>query len=231
MGELDGWNDDRLAATLALAERIAGDLAALVAGLRGDPPPNPAPDDGIREGQWRLLDEMPYRVGRETRPGTREAWFHGLKSARHAWLDAVIVKDPIIPAPPDATAVWAKPRKGQRLWDAGNGTWLTAMDHFENWDGMGVIAEETGYPREAGPWRWCEPVAEKPAPQPKFPVPTWAKHRVDPWPCLLVSKGNGTVRVFYTSGQESKYLPDAESEWTACEDPLAALTAALAKER
>ena len=36
MGKLDDWTDGRLAATLALAERIAGDLAVLVAGLRPD---------------------------------------------------------------------------------------------------------------------------------------------------------------------------------------------------
>ena len=38
MGELDNWNDDRMAATRALADRIADDVAVLVAGLRGEPP-------------------------------------------------------------------------------------------------------------------------------------------------------------------------------------------------
>ena len=193
MAELDKWNDDRLAATRALAERIAGDLAVLVAGLRPEPP-KPAAYDGIREGQWRLLDETPYRVGRETRPGTREALFHGLKNAYHAWLDAVIIRDPIIPAPPSATAVWAIPRARQKTWDAGYKMWVTAKCDYESHAGFEINAPLAGYPREAGPWRWCEPVAETPAPRPDDKVGRWFVRVTDQTDTIQLTKKDSLGR-------------------------------------
>ena len=357
MGDLDNWTDDRLAATLALAERIAGDLAVLVAALRPEPPP-PVPDDGIRAGQWRIWcgspsGPVPYRVDY---PRSDDAWHVTMPVGVPCFnlVGSGIARDPIIPAPPDKSAVWAKPKAGQRLWDAAIKSWQTAQGDYADFDGMGAYAEATGYPREAGPWRWCEPLAETPAPtddkvgrwfvratdptdavqclrptggrlengeseyettpclagrtvrfllpeywlpilpkpdvavlatrgkrltgevrvpvgdeqyvvvnvvdgrdtvgtnawppdmdtcggrrwivedipqpQPKFQVPTWAKHTGDSWPWMVVSKGDGTVRTFCPNGRATNYESSAEADWTACEDPRTALTAALAKE-
>ena len=106
MGDLDKWNDDRLVATLALAERIAGDMAALVAGLRGD----------------------------------------------------------------------------------------------------------------------------EPKPQPKFPVPTWAEMGKHKTRRILISIGDSRVDVYHDDTQKSSYSGSREEDWTACDDPRVALTAALAKE-
>jgi len=221
MAELDNWTDDRLAATRALAERIQADLAVLVAGLRPEPT-KPAANDGTPLGQWRLTSsgEQPYLVEHGLSVHTWNATLRGREHEIHVWPTSRVAADPIIPAPPDKSAVWAKPRKGQRLWDAYSGEWIFARRDFEDGIDTSLPAEVDGYPREAGPWRWCEPVAEQ---QPKFPTPTWAMHYHTKMRYIVCSGDTGLVTVRNNQLRSlDEYTGTPESEWTACEDPRVA---------
>jgi|GEM_PF-4207798 len=226
MGELDNWNDDRMAATLALAERIAGDLAVLVAGLRPEPP-KPAPDDKV--GHWFVRAHDCTDAVQCLRPtgvrgpnGENEYETTPCLAGRtvryllpKCWL-------PI----PDRPGAAVLATRGKRL--TGVVHVPEGREQFVSGDGGihcagGCIPERCLF---AGR-RW---IAEDiPQPQPKFPVPTWAYHQNGELR-IVKSAGDGIVAVFHPGGSRSAYSGTPESNWTACEDPLATVTAAMAKE-